>query len=610
MNLELEKNLENAGERRQVWAELVAAGDGAPREYLEFLLTYMPAEDLKSLPPELLLENVEYAMRVRHETPCSMVVPEDIFRNYVLPYACLDEVRSSWRPLFFEKYQELARRSASINDAVLTLNQMVFEQLGVEYHPSRRPHNNMSPAESMACGYASCTGLSIMAVSACRAVGIPARIVGIPAWPDGSGNHTWYEIWDFGEWRFVGASEPGEYDLTWFNDKVRGLDADPSQENRVYAVSYEPADCQFTLPWESGFDAVNAEDRTGFYRSVDPKPIHPTDIVISPRTYVCGKAPHPIEITGRMDDPAWENAPWTDYFVDIEGHHKPTPRFHTRAKMLWDDNYLYVGAYLEEPHVWGSLAEKNSIIFNDPDFEIFIDPDGSNHNYYEFEINALGTIWELSLEKPYRDGGPIHRGDNMPGLVTAVHIDGSLNDPSDTDRGWSVEVAIPWEGLARYTGAKQACPPSDGDQWRLNMSRVNWLVDIIDGQYHKVPRGAHPEDNWVWSPQRAIDMHRPEQWGYVQFADGPAAETKAVPDPTWPAREMLMEIYYIQKERSEPTDKVEELGLKGVPDASLPNPPELKVGDDGSWSAAYEAAMPDGSRCRVSVNHEGLLAVE
>ena len=84
----------------------------------------------------------------------------------------------------------------------------------------------------------------------------------------------------------------------------------------------------------------------------------------------------------------------------------------------------------------------NKIIFNDNDFEIFIDPDGDNHNYYEFEVNPLGTIWELSLDKPYRDGGPIHRGDNMPGLKSAVHIDGSLNDPSDTDTGWSVEVDL------------------------------------------------------------------------------------------------------------------------------------------------------------------------
>ncbi len=606
----LENSLIRSGTRRYDWENLLASTSGLSQDYLTYLLTYMPQDDLASLPTNLLLENVKYAELVRHETPCSMVVPEDIFNNYVLPYACLDETRISWRPFFYEQFQELARRSASIEDAVLTLNRLAFDQLEVEYHPTKRPHNNMNHKESMACGYASCTGLAILMVSACRAVGIPARIAGIPSWPDGTGNHNWFEVWDFGEWHFLGASEPGEYDLTWFNDKVRSLDPDPPQENRIYATRYDTDNVYFPLAWDAESHAINAIDRTSFYQAVAPRPKNPTDIVIRPRGYICGRTPHPIKITGRLDDPAWKAAPWTEYFVDIEGHHKPTPRFHTRAKMLWDDDYLYVGAYLEEPHVWGTLKDKNSIIFNDPDFEIFIDPDGSNHNYYEFEINALGTIWELSLERPYRDGGPIHRGDNMPGLLSKVHIDGSLNDPSDTDKGWSIEVAIPWSGLARYTGKNQSCPPQPGNQWRMNMSRVNWLVDIIDGKYSKVPREAHPEDNWVWTPQRAIDMHRPEQWGYVQFANGAASETEFVPDPTWAARERLMEIYYLQKERSKPTINPDDLNLKGIPDKSISAPPVLKLGDNGAWTATYEVVVENGITRWVSVDEHGLLDIK
>src|SRR5687768_640330 len=123
------------------------------------------------------------------------------------------------------------------------------------------------------------------------------------------------------------------------------------------------------------------------------------------------EAPHPLVyscvrgtpvIDGRIDDVAWEQAAWAADFVDIEGSLKPLPRFKTRAKMLWDDDYFYIAAEMEEPHVWGTLTEHDSVIFYDNDFEVFIDPDGDNHNYYEFEINALNTGWDLRLPKPYR----------------------------------------------------------------------------------------------------------------------------------------------------------------------------------------------------------------
>ena len=117
-----------------------------------------------------------------------------------------------------------------------------------------------------------------------------------------------------------------------------------------------------------------------------------------------------------------KTAPWTDAFVDIEGDVRPRPRFHTRAKMLWDDTYFYVAALLEEPHVWGTLTKHDSVIFQDNDFEIFIDPDGDNQEYYEIEINALNTEWDLFLKKAYRDGGPAMNEWEIPGLKTAVHV--------------------------------------------------------------------------------------------------------------------------------------------------------------------------------------------
>jgi len=102
-------------------------------------------------------------------------------------------------------------------------------------------------------------------------------------------------------------------------------------------------------------------------------------------------------------------------------------------------------------------------------------------------------------------------------LKTAVHINGTLNDPRDKDIGWSLEIALPWKVLREY--ARQAAPPMEGDKWRVNFSRVEWLTEIVDGKYHKLP--GKKEDNWVWSPQGIIDMHVPEKWGYVQFTRKP-----------------------------------------------------------------------------------------
>ncbi len=234
-----------------------------------------------------------------------------------------------------------------------------------------------------------------------------------------------------------------------------------------------------------------------------------------PKRYVCMRADGAIQIDGRLSEPAWQRAPWTDDFVDIEGDAKPKPRFRTRVKMLWDDEYYYVAAEMEEPHVWATLTKHDSIIFHDNDFEVFIDPDGDTLEYYEFEINALNTGWDLFLDKPYRQGGKARNEWEIPGLRTAIYIEGTLNDPRDVDTGWSVEMAFPWKALAEY--AHKPAPPRDGDEWRVNFSRVEWRHEIVDGKYQKI-KGLK-EDNWVWSPQGLINMHVPERWGYVRFRD-------------------------------------------------------------------------------------------
>ncbi|HKI17212.1 MAG TPA: carbohydrate-binding family 9-like protein, partial [Isosphaeraceae bacterium] len=303
------------------------------------------------------------------------------------------------------------------------------------------------------------------------------------------------------------------------------------------------------VQWTALFFGVMAVlAATGFHGNAGatgqaPAPAVKAPSFPAPKGYVCYRAMTPIQLDGRLDDEAWKAAPWTDDFVDIQGEARPRPRFQTRAKMLWDDTYFYVGALLEEPHVWGTLTKHDSVIFQDNDFEIFIDPDGDNQEYYEIEINALNTEWDLFLKKAYRDGGPAINEWEIPGLKTAVHVSGTLNDFKDKDQSWSVEFAIPWKVLAEF--AHRPSPPKDGDQWRINFSRVEWRHQIVDGRYRKVPNT--PEDNWVWSPQGAIDMHRPERWGYVQFSTAPAGQAAYRPDPAGPVRDQLMQIYHAQK---------------------------------------------------------------
>jgi ketosteroid isomerase-like protein/predicted peptidase len=302
---------------------------------------------------------------------------------------------------------------------------------------------------------------------------------------------------------------------------------------------------------------------------------------MTPRGYVCSPASKPLQIDGRLEEADWQQARWTDEFVDIEGDQKPKPRLKTRAKLLWNSEFLYIGVEIEEPHVWGTLTKHDSVIFHDNDFEFFIDPDGDNHEYYEFEMNALNTGWDLFLTRPYKDGGTAENRWEIPGLITAVHIDGTLNNPADQDKGWSIEIAVPWSALREY--AHRPTPPSEGDQWRIDFSRVEWQHEIVDGKYQKVPQTK--EDNWVWSPQGIIDMHRPERWGYVQFSTSAPGTTAFKPDPTRVGRDALMEIYHHQKAFYEKNkrwaDNIDQLKIDPALLNSLSGVPELKLTKTG-----------------------------
>jgi len=263
------------------------------------------------------------------------------------------------------------------------------------------------------------------------------------------------------------------------------------------------------------------------------------------RQYVCYYTARQPVIDGPGDDPVWRQAPWTEDFKDIEGDIRPNPSMRTRAKMLWDSTYLYIYAELQETDLWGTLHQHDTIIYEDNDFEVFINPDNSTHRYFELEINALGTVMDLFMNKPYRNGGKALMSWDTQGLLSAVKTVGTLNHPGDVDQGWSVEMAIPLKSLS-FWGDR---PVRDGDQWRINFSRVEWDRDVRDGQYVVRTNAATgrrlPEHNWVWSPQGIIDMHAPEKWAYLQFSThgGGADSMSFVVPADKAAREMLWMIY-------------------------------------------------------------------
>jgi len=324
---------------------------------------------------------------------------------------------------------------------------------------------------------------------------------------------------------------------------------------------------------------------------------------IKPRGYVCYQTVGSIKVDGKLDEDSWQNVPWTDDFVDIQGDGMTIPRFRTHAKMLWDNEYFYIGAELEEPHVWATLTQHDSVIFQDNDFEIFIDPNSDNHEYYEIEINALGTEWDLLLIRSYKDGGPAVNSWEIPGLKVATHVEGTINNPTDVDQYWSVEAAIPWKVLAEC--AHCTTPPLDNDQWRVNFSRVEWDVKVEDGKYLKIP--GKPENNWIWSPQGVIDMHRPERWGYVQFSTAKVGEAEYRTDPASYARNLLHRIYYAQRDYKQNNGfwalTLTELGVGDIRHESIERSPQMLVTQSG-FEVVIEVKYPEGETRRWHIRQD------
>lgn len=330
-----------------------------------------------------------------------------------------------------------------------------------------------------------------------------------------------------------------------------------------------------------------------------------------PYGYVAYRAAGEIKIDGIMDEPSWKKAPETELFMDISGEGFPKPCYATRAKMLWDDDYLYVSATLEELNVWANLTQRDTVIYYDPDFEIFIDPTGDAHNYYELEFNAANVIFDLCLEMPYRAPRRnfVQFQWDCPGLQSAVRVNGTLNNNRDTDKGWDIEVAIPRKAIAQeFDNVLQA-----GSYLRVGFSRVQWQTELAksgrtfrkkgdDGKYL-------PEDNWTWPSTGMIAMHMPERWGYVLLSDiraGHGSERFVYPAYR-PIEKLLWAMFYEQERQMKETgaylDSVEAFRLTPDELKLLPKDARLKVeAMQSKYLITVESAM-----LKMTIDEDGQL---
>jgi hypothetical protein len=245
--------------------------------------------------------------------------------------------------------------------------------------------------------------------------------------------------------------------------------------------------------------------------------VQESGLYASDKKYKAVGVKQPIIVDGKLTEKAWKRASVISDFEDIEGNSKPAPSFSTTVKMTWDSNYLYIGATLVEPHLWGTLKNYDDIIYRDHDFEVFLDPSGDGEQYFEIEINVLGTLMDLYMTKPYKKGGTFDLGWNASGIISAVHAVGTINNNTDIDSSWTIEMAIPFAAISKVN---RMAVPSFIKPWRINFSRVEWTLEKVGTSYQKkLKENKKPisENNWVWSPTGIIDMHIPNKWGYLYF---------------------------------------------------------------------------------------------
>lgn len=264
-SFQLGKALEKSGSNLGQWSTaLDQCQTVEEKTSLVFLLSFMPERDLLQLKAEFVLENIRLAWQAREELAFAQTVPLEVFYNDVLPYAVLNETRDAWRKPLFDKLKPLVSACQTLREAAVLVNAQLKDVVNVKYS-TKRERADQSPLESMASGLASCSGLSILLTDAFRAVGIPSRIAGIPAWPHKPGNHNWSEVWIDGEW-LVTEYYPDEkgFNHGWLLGDILYAESN-HWHHRVYASSFMPTEFWFPLVWDFNIRFVHGVDVTDRY---------------------------------------------------------------------------------------------------------------------------------------------------------------------------------------------------------------------------------------------------------------------------------------------------------------------------------------------------------
>lgn len=262
----IDRTIATAGDNAKELKKALKEVPRNEREGMAFLISYMPERDARSLSAEFLLENVEYAYKARAEFPWAKEVPDSVFLNDVVAYANLNENRESWRKDFYERFKKYVAPCKTMREAIDSVNKNVRDELLVDYN-TKREKPDQAPYESMRQHMASCSGLSILLTDAFRAVGIPSRVAGTPAWHDDRGNHNWNEVWIDGQWRFTEYYPSDDLDQSWFlTDAGKAIKEDVRKA--IYAASFKPTGCYFPLVWDENIRYVHAENVTDRYTSL------------------------------------------------------------------------------------------------------------------------------------------------------------------------------------------------------------------------------------------------------------------------------------------------------------------------------------------------------
>jgi Transglutaminase-like superfamily len=216
------------------WACALMLVPAEQKAALQKLIDGMPERDKQKLSADYLLRNTALAFEAKQKAPWGSTIPDDIFLNYVLPYSAIGEEVDDFRADFRTRFLPVIEGIQKSGDAAHKINTVLWKMLDVVYSP-KREKPDQSPYHSMRIKMASCTGLSILLIDACRSVGIPARFVGC-LWTNNTGNHSWVEVWQDGVWYHLGAFDGEGLNKAWFNkDVVNNIPRDPKYAIFAYA---------------------------------------------------------------------------------------------------------------------------------------------------------------------------------------------------------------------------------------------------------------------------------------------------------------------------------------------------------------------------------------